>query len=91
MSVAQKQRIGHYEILEKVGSGSQATVYRARDLNLDRNVALKVLDAKWAEDAQYQERFFREARLAASISHPGIVTLHDVGVERQQKWDTLRP
>ena len=53
--MAQQQRIGRYEILEKVGSGSQATVYRARDLNLDRIVALKVLDAKWADDPQYRE------------------------------------
>lgn len=84
--MAQQQRIGHYEILEKVGSGSQATVYRARDLNLDRNVALKVLDAKWTDDPQFRERFLREARLAASISHSGVVTLHGVGEESGQLY-----
>ena len=61
-------------------------MYRARDLNLDRNVALKVLDAKWADDPQFRERFLREARLAASISHSGVVTLHDVGEESGQLY-----
>ena len=84
--VAQEQQIGSYELLEGIGSGSQATVYRARDLRLERNVALKVLDVKWTDDPHYKERFLREARLAASIDHPGIVTIYDVGDDSGQLY-----
>ena len=84
--MAQEQQIGSYELLEKIGSGSQASVYRARDLRLERNVALKVLDDKWIESREYKERFLREARLAASIDHPGIVTIYDVGEDSGQLY-----
>ncbi len=74
-----RQRIGRYDILESVGSGGFATVYRAQDSQLDREVALKVLHPHMSGDPQYLERFTREARLAASINHPSVVTIHEVG------------
>ena len=81
-----QHRIDHYEILSKAGAGTQATVYRARDVNSGRIVALKVLDSKWADDPQYRERFVREARLAASVNHPNVVTVHEVGEDSGQLY-----
>ncbi len=76
-----RQRIGRYDILESVGTGGFATVYRAQDSQLGREVALKVLHPHMAGNPQYLERFLREARLAASINHPNVVTVHEVGQE----------
>ena len=75
------QRIGKYEIIETVASGGQATVYRARDTQLGRIVALKVMHPHLASDADYVERFVREARTAASLSHANVAVIHDVGEE----------
>ena len=68
-----------YEILEKVGDGGMALVYSARDQLLSRVVAVKILRAQFADDEQFVERFRREARSAASLSHPNIVNIYDVG------------
>lgn len=68
-----------YEILEKVGDGGMALVYSAKDLLLSRIVAVKVLRAQFADDEEFVERFRREARSAASLSHPNIVNIYDVG------------
>ena len=76
-----RQRIGRYDILESVGTGGFANVYRARDTQLGREVALKVLHPHMAGDPEYLERFLREARLAASINDPNVVTVHEVGQE----------
>jgi serine/threonine-protein kinase len=70
---------GRYELEELVGSGGMSTVYRARDRTLDRTVALKVLALQYTDDADHIERFSREARTVASLSHPNIVTLIDRG------------
>ena len=67
------QRIGKYEILERVGRGGQGTVYRARDTGLDRIVAIKVLDQSVADDPGYLDALRREAQLPASLDHPNIV------------------
>jgi len=75
------QRIGNYEITEEIGRGGMAVVYRANDLNLDRTVAVKVLPEQFTFDEEFVERFLREARTAANLSHPNIVTIHNVGQE----------
>ena len=75
------QRIGKYEILERVGRGGQGTVYRARDTGLDRIVAIKVLDQSVADDPGYLDALRREAQLAASLDHPNIVTVYALEVE----------
>ncbi|HBN94963.1 MAG TPA: serine/threonine protein kinase, partial [Firmicutes bacterium] len=68
-----------YEILEKVGDGGMALVYSAKDHLLSRVVAVKILRAQFADDEEFVERFRREARSAASLSHPNIVNIYDVG------------
>jgi len=72
-------RIGKYEIIEELGRGGFATVYRARDVELERVVALKVLHPHYAEDKQFVDRFRQEARAAARLRHPHIVTVYETG------------
>jgi non-specific serine/threonine protein kinase len=73
------QRIAHYEILGRLGSGGMGDVYRARDTRLKREVALKVLPAAISDDPMRRRRFEREAQVASSIKHPGIVTIYEFG------------
>jgi eukaryotic-like serine/threonine-protein kinase len=72
---------GRYRLLELLGQGGMAVVYRARDEMLTRDVAVKVLRPAFAEDDAFVERFRREARNAAALLHPNIVTIHDTGVD----------
>jgi len=73
--------LGPYQILEKLGEGGMGVVYRARDTRLDRTVAIKVLPAHLASNPEFRQRFEREARAVASLNHPHICTLHDIGTE----------
>jgi serine/threonine protein kinase len=68
-----------YEILEELGRGGMAIVFRARDIALDREVAVKVLPFSLAFDAEFVERFQREARTAAQLEHPNIIPIYRVG------------
>ncbi len=70
-----------YEILEKIGNGGMATVYKARCHVLNRNVAVKVLKEEFTTDAEFVKRFNIEAQAAASLTHPNIVSIYDVGSE----------
>lgn len=70
---------GRYEISGQLGSGGMATVYLARDQMLDREVAVKILDERYASDPAFVERFRREASAAAALSHPNIVAVYDRG------------
>jgi eukaryotic-like serine/threonine-protein kinase len=74
-------KLGPYEILSPLGAGGMGEVYRARDTRLDRDVAVKVLPAHLANDAQLKQRFEREARTVSSLNHPHICTLYDIGRE----------
>ncbi len=73
-----------YQLLEQIGKGGMARVYRARDLMLERQVAVKVLREDYSRSVTFQERFRQEARAAANLSHPNIVTVHDFGFDRGQ-------
>src|SRR5512139_2969426 len=73
------QRLGHFRILEKLGAGGMGEVYRARDEQLQRDVAVKVLPDADSGDQVARERLLREARAAASLNHPNICTIHEVG------------
>src|SRR5690625_1613701 len=70
-----------YRIKRTIGGGGMANVYLARDIILDRDVAIKVLRLEYANDAEFIERFDREAQAATSLSHPNIVNIYDVGEE----------
>ena len=73
------RRIPGYKVLGKVGSGAMAVVYKARQLSLDRIVAVKILPRRYTEKADYINRFFKEGRLAAKLNHNNIVQAIDVG------------
>jgi eukaryotic-like serine/threonine-protein kinase len=75
------QCIGHYEIVEKLGEGGMGVVYKARDIRLNRFVALKLLLAGQAGHENQLRRFALEARAASTLNHPNIVTVHDVASE----------
>jgi len=72
-------RLGPYEIIAQIGAGGMGEVYRARDTRLGRDVAIKVLPADFAVDAERLKRFEREAKATAALSHPNILAVYDVG------------
>ncbi|WP_286884346.1 Stk1 family PASTA domain-containing Ser/Thr kinase [Aneurinibacillus sp. UBA3580] len=72
---------GRYEIEQQIGEGGMAIVYRARDTLLNRTVALKVLRSQFGNDDDFVARFHREAQAAASLSHPNVVNIYDIGQE----------
>ncbi len=69
-----------YQLEERLGSGGMAVVYRARDLTLERKVAIKVLREDFSNDPAFRERFHQEAKAVANLSHTSIVTIHDFGL-----------
>jgi eukaryotic-like serine/threonine-protein kinase len=75
-----------YELVELVGTGGMSSVYKAHDRLLERNVALKVLHPHYGDDEEYVERFRREARAVAQMSHPNIVTVIDRGDDDGQQY-----
>jgi serine/threonine protein kinase len=75
-----------YELHDRLGYGGMATVYAARDLKLDRDVAIKVLADNLAGDEEVRRRFSREARLAAKLDHPNIVQVYDVGEDEDRPF-----
>jgi eukaryotic-like serine/threonine-protein kinase len=79
MALNSGTRVGPYEILAAIGAGGMGEVYRARDTRLERTVAIKILPNRLADRVELRERFEREARTIASLNHPHICTLHDIG------------
>ena len=75
------ETLGQYKILEPAGSGALGDIYRARDTRVGRTVAITVVTDQIASNPARRERFLRDARAAAAVSHPNIVTLYDVGEE----------
>lgn len=88
MGDRRKQRFGRYEILAELGRGAMGIVYKARDPKINRVVAVKTISLAGQapeEEKEYRERFFREAEAAGRLSHPGIVTIFDVGEEPETR------
>jgi serine/threonine protein kinase len=79
MELAARTRLGRYEVVAPLGAGAMGEVYRARDTQLDRSVAIKVLAAGGAGSKNHADRFQREARAISRLHHPHICTLYDVG------------
>ena len=77
--IASGVEIGGYRVEELIGRGGMGEVYRAHDGRLDRNVALKILAPRYAEDEGFRERLLRESRIAASLDHPNVVPVYDAG------------
>jgi serine/threonine protein kinase/dipeptidyl aminopeptidase/acylaminoacyl peptidase len=80
-------RLGPYEILAPLGAGGMGEVYRARDMRLERTVAIKILPAQFCSDPVHKQRFEREAKTISNLNHPHICVLHDIG--RQDGIDYL--
>ena len=81
-----QQVIGNYQILEGIASGGQGSVFRAFDSRTNQIVAVKVLHSLLTMDSSYLERFHREARIAASINHPNVVRIFEVGEDSGQHF-----
>jgi eukaryotic-like serine/threonine-protein kinase len=86
MRLSVGDRIGRFEVLGCLGVGGMGEVYRARDPQLQREVAIKILPAPFATDRDRQRRFEQEARAAGSLNHPNILAVHDVGVAGDSTW-----
>jgi serine/threonine protein kinase len=76
------QRVGHYQIIEKIGAGAMGEVFRARDERLQRDIAVKLIRPSSSGNADHIRRFEQEARAAAALNHPNIVAIYDVGFDR---------
>src|SRR6476660_1999778 len=94
MSASTNSRIGiklaGYRLDALIGRGGMGVVYRAHDLALDRDVALKLLAPHLADDVSFRERFLTESRVAASLEHPNVVPIHDAGEIDGQLYLAMR-
>jgi serine/threonine protein kinase len=82
MALTSGTKLGPYDIQSLLGAGGMGEVYRARDSRLDRIVAIKVLPTSYSADAERLQRFVQEARAAAALNHPNILSIFDIGEER---------
>src|SRR5687768_8437954 len=79
MHLAQGSKLGRFTVLEPLGEGGMGEVYKARDTELGRTVAIKVLRDTLLRNPEFERRLEREAQAASSLSHPNICVLHDIG------------
>ncbi len=75
--------LSHYEIIDEIDRGGMGVIYRARDLKLDREVAIKVLPSELVSDPERKRRFIQEAKAAAKLEHPHIAVVHEI---RRSRW-----
>jgi serine/threonine-protein kinase len=92
LTLASGSTFGVYQILDPLGRGGMASVYRAYEPGLDRHVALKVLPNEFLHDPGFAERFSREAKVIARLEHPNIIPIHNFGIDEQTKtpWMAMR-
>ena len=86
MSFNVGDNVGPYKIIEQLGQGGMATVYKAYHASLDRYVAVKALHAAFGEDATFSARFQREARVVAKLEHPNIVPVYDYAEHEKRPY-----
>src|SRR5687767_5956343 len=86
MAFPGEQLAGRYQLIQQIGAGGMATVWRARDLRLERLVAIKLLRPELAEDEDLARRFESEARHAASLSHPNVAPVFDTDVDGDERF-----
>src|SRR5262245_16314343 len=89
MALGKGTLLGSYEILSSIGAGGMGEVYRARDAKLGRDVAIKILPEDFAQDPERLVRFEREAHLLASLNHPNIGAIYDLGESNGTKFFVL--
>src|SRR6202142_4159221 len=82
MALSSGTKLGPYEIQSLLGAGGMGEVYRASDARLDRTVAIKVLPSSFSADRDRMQRFAQEARAAAALNHPNILSIFDIGDEQ---------
>ncbi|MDO8753031.1 MAG: serine/threonine-protein kinase, partial [Anaerolineales bacterium] len=90
MSFKNGENVGPYRVMEQLGQGGMATVYKAYHAALDRYVALKVLHPVFGEDPNFEARFQREARLVAKLEHPNIVPIYDYAEHGKQPYLVMK-
>jgi eukaryotic-like serine/threonine-protein kinase len=83
------KQLGHYQIIEKIGAGGMGEVYRARDLKLHRDVALKLLPGELANNLEWVQRLTQEARAVAGLNHPNVVTIHSIEDAGERPFITM--
>ena len=83
MALASGTKLGPYEIQSLIGAGGMGEVYRAHDSRLDRTVAIKILPESFSADRERLQRFSQEARAAAALNHPNILSIFDIGEEQR--------
>src|SRR5438094_3842659 len=81
-TISPNTTLANYLIVAKIGAGGMGEVYRARDTRLDREVAIKILPANYATDADRLRRFEQEARATSALNHPNILTVYDIGAHQ---------
>ena len=86
MTLIAGTKLGRYEVRSKIGEGGMGEVYLARDLELDRTVAIKILPETLASDQQRLQRFIQEARAASALNHPHILTIYEIGVTGSSRF-----
>src|SRR5579863_10263096 len=86
MALTSGTKLGPYEIQSLIGAGGMGEVYRAHDSRLDRTVAIKVLPESFSADRERLQRFSQEARAAAALNHPNILSIFDIGEERRAPY-----
>ncbi|AOE49268.1 serine/threonine protein kinase [Kangiella sediminilitoris] len=84
--MSNKLTIGRYELIEEIGRGAMSVVYLAKDPDIGRSLAIKLLKHDLVEKEEYRKLFLREARAAGGLSHPGIVTIYDVGIWQDRPY-----
>ncbi len=89
LRIAEKHKYGSYRVERLVGKGGMGLVYKAYDEHLDRFVALKVLSNQWTDNAEFVERFRREAKLIAAMNHPGIAQIYSLGRDQSEYYFAL--